>query len=141
MPTAILTSSRRGGTLIEVLAALALLGGVLTSSLVGIAKFRAAISDAKLRAQAVNLADELLTQWRSMEQYPARAEGEFREPGWHWRTDARPCAIEGVQSAEIVRLEILMPERQVPILSIEIMTAPAPPVASPPQESEEETNT
>ena len=140
MPTAILTSSRRGGTLIEVLAALALLGGVLTSSLVGIAKFRAASSDAKLRARAVTLADELLNEWRSMEQYPARSEGELRQPGWHWRTDPRPCTIEGIQGAEIVRLEILVPEREAPILSIEIMTAPAPPVASPPQQSEEETN-
>lgn len=121
MPTTILTRTQRGGTLIEVLAATALLAGVLTTSLVSIAKYRAAEADAKLRTRAVQLADRQLHSWRTSQSYPGQSEGVLAEPGWRWVTRTTAIQIERIEDVQVVSVDILPPERDTPIISIDVL--------------------
>ncbi len=122
MPTAILTRSHRGGTLIEVLAATTLLAGVLTASLVSVAKYRAAAADAKLRTRAVQLADRQLHIWRTSQSFSGQSVGVLAEPGWRWETQTRSIQIENIKDVQVVSVDILPPEKETPIISVEILT-------------------
>lgn len=121
MSIAILTRSQRGGTLVEVLAATALLAGVLTASLVSIAKYRAAAADAELRTRAVQLADRQLHSWRISQSYPGQGEGVLAEPGWRWVTQTRSIQIESIEDVQVVSVDILPPGKDTPIISIEVL--------------------
>lgn len=121
MSIVILTRSHRGGTLVEVLAATALLAGVLTASLVSVAKYRAAAADAELRTRAVQLADRQLHSWRLSQSYPGQGEGALAEPGWRWVTQTRSIQIESIEDVQVVSVDILPPERESPIISIEVL--------------------
>ena len=121
-----LTNSCRGGTLIEVLAATALLGGVLSASIVGIARFQAAQNTAKLRIQAVGIADQLLTGWLAAGSIPRSGSEEIDEAGWRWETSSRAASLLDDLETEIVTVTIFAPDRGSPITSVDVLTSSGP---------------
>lgn len=82
-------------TLIEVVAALALLAGVATLLLTAQGRSLEQLRATGRQERAAALADALLARWR-LEPGGAAVplEGAFDEwPGWHWRRRVAPCTI------------------------------------------------
>ncbi len=73
-------------TLIEVVAALALLATVVASVLVAQTRSMQQIRQADQRRKAAELAESLLTQWRlNQTALDSPAQGTFSEEGWSWK--------------------------------------------------------
>lgn len=84
--------SPKAFTLIEVLAALALLSGSVVLLLTAQQRHLAALQSLTQKEKAVYLAHELITEWR-LKSGDARPEtrGEFPEAkGWHWSRTEEP---------------------------------------------------
>jgi hypothetical protein len=97
-------------TLIEVVAGMALLGGLLSGVLVAYGRHVCQVRRAQLRIEAATAADRLLAGWFSGAEDGVRRHGSGRVPGktrLRWRThlleDAR---VEGATGIQVVRLEI-----------------------------------
>jgi prepilin-type N-terminal cleavage/methylation domain-containing protein len=101
-------SARRGLTLLEVVAALAILGGVLVGIVLARAKLARQTAMARQLSQAVRLSDDLIASWWARpEGVPVGADGVLgAEEAWVWATSpvANP-AIERL-GARVVRLEV-----------------------------------
>jgi len=109
------TNSRPPGlTLIELLAALAILGTLLASVIVAKGQFVHQWRLGRDKAEAVRLADDLLTQWRAeagpgVTLAPA-TEGELPR-GWRWEVEQiQPAGLEG-WGAELATLRVFGPTR------------------------------
>jgi len=99
---------RRGVTLVEVLAATALMGTVLVSILLAGARMRAQASRADCRIEACKVADDLLAGWGLQgEALPRYGSGDVRGPGgWRWRTRVVENEAAAAIGAEVVALEV-----------------------------------
>lgn len=104
---------RRGLTLIEVAASLALLGALLASALLSGARHRRQMESAQLRLEAVAHADQMLQTWfynNSSQGPPLNASGETPalEEGrsFHWRTSQIPSPETESAGVAAVRLEL-----------------------------------
>lgn len=111
MPTRSRHSSRpwrRGLTLVEVAAAMALLGTLLVSVLLAHAKLRGQETRAGQFLEAQRLADKLLaTWWENLDEFPREDQGDV--PGaaaWSWRTRRVPSPEAKAIEAEIVAVEL-----------------------------------
>jgi prepilin-type N-terminal cleavage/methylation domain-containing protein len=100
---------RRGLTLVEVVAGLALLSTLLVAVLTTKARVTRQWSHAQRKLQAVAAADELLTQWwQRKEEFPRRSSGEVAgDAQLRWRTT--PVRNEPLNDlrTSVIRLEIL----------------------------------
>lgn len=123
-----------GFTLIEVMAGLAILGSVLVAVVMARGRYLEQSVAARHKAEAVRVADGLLTQWWSdPERLPRSDSGEVE--GFRWETQSRqPEALADLQ-AEVLTLSLFPPDEAddaeaeyEPILDIEIVI-PAPPEA------------
>ena len=99
-----------GVTLIEVLAALALLGSLAVAMVLS----RGRLVDQHLRAQqkleAVGVADALLAEWWAdgPDNIPVDDAGELdAHPGWSWQTREVPNAALRPYEARVVRLRLV----------------------------------
>ncbi len=92
----------------EVMAGLALLATVLVALLQIEARSRRQTAHAERRAQAVKVADALLTEWWQLPQGLPRAGGGVvqSDPSLTWRTTTIDDATVNELSGQIVRLEI-----------------------------------
>jgi prepilin-type N-terminal cleavage/methylation domain-containing protein len=82
-------SRRQGLTLIEVVAGLALLGGLLSGILMAYGRHVVQVRHAELRLQATAAADRLLALWFGGFERGLRRHGDGRVPGdkrLRWRT-------------------------------------------------------
>ena len=97
---------RRGVTLVEIIAALALLGTLFVATVLARGRYVQQWQLAERRLTAVNMADQLLEQWwRNIDGFPRAGYGRLDEQ-MQWRTmtiNREP--LEGLAS-HIVRLEI-----------------------------------
>lgn len=117
---------RPGFTLIEVMAALAILGSLLVAAVMAKSRLHRQWSTAEARLRCVAAADELLaTWWQDLERFPRSAAGPVpTDPQLSWRTrvlDDEP--IEGLR-CQIVRLEILDPRanpQTSPALALDVL--------------------
>lgn len=107
--------SRRGATLVEVLAATVILGGAVASMLLAQSAGLEQLRNAELQAVARNVAAELITNWRIESQSLAWADegGVADSPGWSWRrTSERVQPMDGVLAARVVlALTYISPEQ------------------------------
>lgn len=118
----------RGMSLIEVVAALAVLG-VLTTGLVHVQtacerQWRTALDT----QEAVSVVDTMLGQWLSEGGVPVDAVGTIvSRPGWRWRTErVRPFAIGEASLEQVrVRIERIGDDRE--LTAIDVLQALAPP--------------
>jgi hypothetical protein len=98
-------------TLVEAVAATALLGTLLAAMLISSARIREQTHKADLRIQAAGIADGLLGRWWLKPRgVPRGEEGRVEgRPGWRWRMRTANREDAGRLDAEVVVLEILPP--------------------------------
>ena len=106
------TSWRRhaGMTLIEVLAALSLLGSLAVAMVLARGRLVEQHRAAELKLEAVDAADQLLLQWWAGEskQVPVNTSGVVEQhPDWTWETELISDRALAPYDAQIVRLRIL----------------------------------
>jgi type II secretion system protein I len=128
----------RGLTLIEVLAALAILATMLWGVL---AVKTSAIRQAHRAEQqlvAVEIADQLLNQWCASGETPVPDEGGLEaHPSWGWRTTIVSDSESEVWGSEIAELQIvdLSGDKEYPpILSVQFLLPPRPRGGSRPED-------
>ena len=126
MPSSIPSSAlpRRGATLLELVAGLALLGGILVALLVARGRHLRQWELSQRRLEAITAADALLTQWwQKPEEFPRNATGRIpseRPLTWHTRTI--PSEEAQRLNATIVRLELFEARsHSAPLASVEVL--------------------
>jgi len=124
--------NRRGLTLIEVVAGLALLASLLVGCLTAYGHHVRQVRQARQRLAAVRAADALLAQWfQESGRIPVAAQNSFAGAGqlcWRTRLISDPGAE--LLASQVVRLEILPPLDQpdrTTILSIDVLAPKALP--------------
>jgi hypothetical protein len=118
--------SRRGTTLIEVLAGLLVLGTLLVSVAMARARFMRQAADAERSIRATRAADALLATWLtgSTPSVPAPAEGPLQDtPDFVWRTRVIRDPAAARLDAVIVRFEVFnrLSESASPVLAIDLL--------------------
>ncbi len=105
----ILRTRRRGLTLIEVVAAIVILGSSVTAMLMARANNLGQLSDARRQMTARAIAQELIAEWRLAKvDLTAPASGSVEgEPGWSWRRSVESARLPGNLQGQDVRLEII----------------------------------
>jgi len=128
--TRAVTRVAKATTLVEALAGMAILGGVLVTMLIGQARLVAQQARADERLEACRLADALLESWwRDRDRFPRNESGTISGTrSWQWRT--QPVANDEAVAvgAEVVALELRREDaaQEQPSLRIEVLLA-APP--------------
>lgn len=104
------SSSQRpkGLTLLEVVVSLVLLATLLVGSLMAHGRHVRQVKRAKLRLEAVQGADRLLTEWfREVERVPKSSRGPIAgSPALAWRTESIPDVNTEPLAVEVVRLTV-----------------------------------
>ena len=102
-------SRAKATTLIEVIAAILLLGMAITTMLVAQSRTLARISNGKRELKAVHLAKELRAAWKLNDQDLAQpASGSVDDaPGWSWQRSAQPVRVADSIVVTEVALEIM----------------------------------
>jgi type II secretory pathway pseudopilin PulG len=119
-------SSRRsaaGLTLVEVLAAIMLMGTVLVSVLIASGRQRAQAAGAERRMEACRVADDLLDRWWSdPEGMPPTGQGPVPgRDGWRWRTQATTDEGARILGARVVALEITESGHATALVRVEVL--------------------
>lgn len=104
--------SRRGATLVEAVAAAALLGSLLVSILIGASRLQAQAARAERRIEACRVADRLLEGWwAKRDAFPREARGAVPgHDGWRWRVQVSENESARALGGEIVALEVFAPK-------------------------------
>jgi Tfp pilus assembly protein PilV len=114
-------------TLVEVVAALALLAGLLTASLMAASRLKEQATGSALRNQAAEAAEALMESfWQRREEMPRDGSGPVPGyPGWRYRCMSRPATQSPLRDLEarIVQIEIIAPHDTQPALTLEIALA------------------
>lgn len=99
---------RRGLSLVEVIAALVLMGAVVTSALLAFSSHRRQLSIARQRLEAVGVAEELLPQLMTRRQgLKAGQEGPIAgRPDWFWQTSLVGTTVVATLPMHVIRFEI-----------------------------------
>ncbi len=102
-----------GLTLVEVAAAAALMGTLLTAAVVVNARLIAQTRDAEQIVKGCAIADRLLEGWwADATSVPQQASGELAgDPGWRWRTSVVENAAACGFGAKVISLEVFAPDR------------------------------
>ena len=123
---------RRGLTLIEVVAGLALLGTLLTTLLLAHSRHARQIRAAQDKLAAVNALDGLLTRWEiERVQVPQRERGDLPghpDLGWRTRPIRNPSA-DNLQ-AGVVAIEVFSQDAELndpPLCSVELLVPKSSP--------------
>ncbi len=116
-----------GMTLVEVVAALALLAGLLTASLMASSRLKEQATGSAIRDQAADAGEALMESfWPRREEMPRDGSGPIPGyPGWRYRCASRPATQPPLRELEarIVRIEIIAPRDSRPALTLEIALA------------------
>jgi Tfp pilus assembly protein PilV len=107
-PTLRIDSRARGLSLVEVVAALLILGGAITVMLVAQSRALMALKSSHLELTALHLAKDLIATWDIEKPGAVRsASGTFpKEEGWSWRRSSRPLADEDMSGMVEITLEL-----------------------------------
>lgn len=124
-------SARRGLTLIEVLASLAILATLLWGVLTAKNRATHQALRAEQRLAAVTIADHLLGQWWSNGSVPVPSEGGVPEhPSWRWHTRVVARSSVAAWGAHVGELRIVDssdPAVHSPLLSVQFLLPASPP--------------
>lgn len=125
--------ARRGTTLIEAVASLALLGALLTALLLARSRVTRQMAAADRRLAAVGTADTLLNQWWQGGNLPRNSAGQTRD-GFAWSTRVVRNAPAEQLGAAVLRLEVsdASPRPAMPPVVVELLV----PAANNPGEDE-----
>lgn len=111
---------RRGLTLIEVVAGIALLATLLVSILVAHNRHAQQVRQAQGRLAAIEQLDRLLGEWAATGVWqPVGSEGEL--DGFMWRVVESGARVPDELGSEIVRVELLEKDRV--LASVELLSA------------------
>lgn len=131
-------SRRAGLTLIEVVAALVILGTILVGIVLSRSRHSRQIALSERKMQALRAADGLLSRWwSSPEGIPLDASGDVEsDPSLRWRTEVR--ARPGLEELDVrvVRLEILETRSTGRIHSDEVLADVELLLANPPKQED-----
>ena len=95
--------SSSGGTLIEVMAAVALLGGIFASSLRAVSSLTSTRVESANTLQAVEIIDRLLNDWMMLGDIPLDTEGTIdSKPGWVWRTSSTSDSLGSISTSRVL---------------------------------------
>jgi prepilin-type N-terminal cleavage/methylation domain-containing protein len=127
----ILTPTRRGMTLIELLAGLVVLGTVLASVTIARGRFVRQWSEAQQRLEATRAVDAMVAGWLSgpRAKVPIGVRGTVPGMKQHvWQTTVRPDKAAEAVGASVVRLEVFDradadTARRMPVVAIELLVA------------------
>ncbi len=105
------SSTRRGLTLVEVIAGLVLLATLLTAVLAAFKAHAAQIRGARDRLKASETAEELVSSWAAQGALPAvgTQKALAGTDGWSWRVLANDSQPSGPVKIGSVRIEIIRP--------------------------------
>jgi hypothetical protein len=123
-------SARRGATLIEAAAGLALIGSLLVSTLLATAALERKQAAARRKLQACALAEEALASLGSRPGAVPAASSPPNAAGLWIRATQRSAAQDGLVM-DVLRLDVLSmdPSDEQPLVSVEVLASlPAPPV-------------
>ena len=117
---------RRGLTLVEVIAGLALMASLLSTMVVAYSAHLRQHRNAQRKVLAVELLDRKLEEWRRTSQpIPVPAEGDFLDkPEFHWQTELVPNSTLHPFFGEVVRIEVR--EKQSPQRTLCSLELPRP---------------
>ncbi len=103
-----LAQPRRGLTLVEVIAGLALMASLLATMVVAYSAHLRQHRNAQRKVLAVELLDRQLEEWRRASvPIPVPSAGEFLDkPEFHWQTELVPNATLAQFHSEVVRIEV-----------------------------------
>lgn len=122
--TSFSVSRRRltASTLIETMAAMVILGGLVVGIVVAAGRLTVQSGLANERLKACRLADGLLESWwAEPENIPTHGAGTFtEEPAWRWRTNVIQNHQTKPLHAEVIGLEIFAPDKRA---GVEMTTA------------------
>ena len=113
----------RGLTLIEVVAAMTLLGTLLVAVVMTTGKLTASSHLATKRVEAYRAADKLITGWwGDTENFPKNDSGKVEgHEMWQWKTSTVEAEIKNVD-AELVTLEIVETDKEAePLARVEFL--------------------
>ncbi len=129
---------RAGLTLIEVVAALVILGTILVGIVLSRSRHLRQIALTERKMQAVRAADGLLTGWwSSPEGIPLEASGDVdSDPSLRWRTEVRDRPGLEELNVRVVRLEILENRSTGRVKPGQVLTSVELLLASEPQEED-----
>ncbi len=101
-------SKQKGLTLVEVLAATALLGSLLVATLITSGRAKIQTATAQRRIEAVEILDDLLENWwKQPDRIQPTADGAVPgRPGWQWRTSVVASESAAAIEGQFVRVEI-----------------------------------
>ena len=120
------TRPRKGLTLVEVIAGLALMASLLSTMVVAYSAHLRQHRNAQRKVLAVELLDRKLEEWRRTSQpIPVPAEGDFLDkPEFHWRSELVPNSTLHQFFGEVVRIEVR--EKQAPQRTLCSLELPRP---------------
>ena len=120
---------RRGLTLLEVIVALVLMGGVVVSTLLAFSKHRAQLALASQRIEATEIADALVLQLDGRRGgIPDAAVGTVPgKPNWFWQTRPIGDAVLASVPLRVIRLEIRRRDAgDVVLVDVDLVKAASP---------------
>jgi prepilin-type N-terminal cleavage/methylation domain-containing protein len=130
-------SRRAGLTLIEVIAAIVILGTILVGIVLSKSRHARQLALSRRKMEAIRAADRLLTQWWTGSQgIPVDGAGEVPwDPTLRWRTQVVPNEEVARLEARVVRLEVIETrsgpgvQADGPLANVEVVLAlpPKPP--------------
>ncbi|MDO5554807.1 MAG: hypothetical protein Q4G68_13700 [Planctomycetia bacterium] len=119
-----MNKTRVGITLVEVITAMALLGTLLVTLLVGFGRHMSQIERSTERLAVMAAAEELLTQWHLQFGFaPINESGEIVVGSKTYRFQTRPVEqmIDRGFLIGKISFEIFSPENDVPVLSLQLI--------------------
>ncbi len=122
-------NTKRGLTLLEVIVALVLMGGVVVSTLLAFSTHRRQLALATERIEATRLADTLLSQLRGRRGgIPLERFGEVPgKPGWFWQTRSVGRAVLADVPMRVIRFEIRRRDApRSPLVRVDFVKAASP---------------
>ena len=101
-------SSRRGITLVEVVAGMTLLASLATGVLLAFGAHQKQLRRAEQRIDAVQVADQLVGRWYAGKGIPRNTSGRvlFKQEPWIWNTRTIDRSAVGSLPVEKLRIEI-----------------------------------
>ena len=115
---------RRGTTLVEVIAALVILGTILSALLIARGRFARQESLAQRRLEAIRALDQLVQQWMNgpASAVPIQSSGALSDSANQtWRTHTVPDAAAARLGTRIVRVDVFDATARDPIVSLDFL--------------------
>ena len=117
------SSQRRATTLVEVIAALVILGTILSSLMLAGGRFARQEAQAQSQLRAIRALDELVSSWMNgpVSAIPLAGRGMLPDTPHTWRTHVVPDASARALGAEVLRVEVFGKSRSEAIVTIDLL--------------------